>query len=138
MNIDKVMNKFLALVVLVLVSTSAFSGEYFTEGDCDGYPRVKVESLEGTCIGLVYQDMDKQVMRKPRLLTEIDDSGSFLITDMGGWSDNRGKLLLLSHSKSGVSVDTLLSKLNLPHGLSNGPDNSFLIGEKHQIIQIKK
>lgn len=118
------------------------SGYVFDPKDtsCDGYPRVKIESMPGTCVGMVLPrerainpTSGKQVVM-PRNLIQIPNSTDFLVVDMGGWKKNNGSLFLLTKNKSGMyELKNLKANLNMPHGLALGPDGFFYIGESHQI-----
>ncbi len=126
------------IVGTLLFCQHATSGIYHTTKNlCDGFPQVKVETIKGTCLGLVIQDKDKKIFKKPRKIVSVDGTSSFLVTDMGGWSDNRGSLFLIDKKHDQYEISTLLKKLNLPHGLEKGPNNTFLLGEKDKIIEFE-
>ncbi len=107
---------------------------------CDGYPRVMVETLPGTCLGLVLPrdratdpNTDKSFI-KPRTILQIPQTDQFLVVDMGGWGPKNGRLFLLSKDSRGhYGLDLLKFPLEMPHGLALGPDGFFYIGERSKI-----
>ncbi len=126
------------IVGSLLFTQQAASGIYHTTKNlCDGFPQVKVETIKGTCLGLVIQDKNKKRFKKPRKIVSVDGDGTFLVTDMGGWSDNKGTLFLIAKSGGQYDIQVLLEKLNLPHGLEKGPNNTFLLGEKDKIVEFE-
>lgn len=111
---------------------------------CDGFPRLQVETMPGTCLGLVLprdraMDADsKKPFIMPRTILQLPGTAEFLVTDMGGWKDNNGSLYWLRKNSSGVYEPKLLKTgLNKPHGLRLGPDGLVYLGESHQIIRFR-
>jgi len=107
---------------------------------CDGYPRVMVETMAGTCLGMVLprdRAMDAATQKsfvKPRTIVQIPKTNQFLVVDMGGWSPKNGRLFLLKPGTTGnYEIKLLKFGLDNPHGLSLGPDGFYYIGEKTQI-----
>ncbi len=107
---------------------------------CDGFPKLAVETLPGTCLGMVLprdhavDPANDRSFIKPRTILQIPQSKNFLVVDMGGWASNNGRLFLLYPGKSGnYDLKLLKFPLNNPHGLALGPDGYFYIGEKTQI-----
>jgi len=107
---------------------------------CDGYPRVMVETIPGTCLGMVLprdRAIDTATQKsfiKPRTIVQIPKTNQFLVVDMGGWSPKNGRLFLLKPSATGAyEIKLIKFGLDNPHGLSLGPDGFFYIGEKTQI-----
>ncbi|MGZ3723290.1 MAG: PQQ-dependent sugar dehydrogenase, partial [Bdellovibrionales bacterium] len=117
------------------------SGYLYDPSDrsCDGFPRLKVETMPGTCLGLVLpkdQAKDKasgKALVMPRTILQLKDSEDFLLTDMGGWRVNNGGLYWLRKTGQGFEVIALKTGLNTPHGLSYGPDGFIYIGETQAI-----
>jgi glucose/arabinose dehydrogenase len=104
---------------------------------CDGFPKLMVETMPGTCLGMVLP-RDQNSFIKPRTIVQIPQTRNFLVVDMGGWASKKGGLYLLSPSAKGpYEVKVLKSGLDLPHGLALGPDGFFYIGEKSQISKFK-
>src|SRR3569833_1014746 len=66
---------------------------------CDGYPRADIGMSEGLCAGLVMAPKDgafgKRQIKTPRVLFQLDDAKSWLVTDLGGWTANRGRIWLM-------------------------------------------
>ena len=106
--------------------------------DCDGYPRMSLETTSGLCVGLVATrntttSDGSRGLRFPRgIQADPHTFGAMLILDMGGWQKNRGALFRL---KDGV-LTPLLRGLNLPHGFVIGPNGDLYIGEVHRISRV--
>lgn len=115
------------------------SGYFFDPQDtsCDGYPKLKVQTLPGTCLGMVLSG--KALFKMPRTIIHIPDTDSFLVADMGGWKPKAGKLFLLrKRQNSPPVVVELLSGLDLPHGLALNPiDRLFYLGENKRITRFQ-
>lgn len=105
---------------------------YVPRGSCEGFPRLQVKVPSGYCVGLVADE--RQGLKFPRRMVEVAP-GRFWITDMGGWDANRGRLLemTIAPGTGAVSIKTLVSKLDRPHGLAIGPDGKAYIGEATRI-----
>jgi glucose/arabinose dehydrogenase len=69
----------------------------------------------------------------PRGLVELKD-GSLLIADMGGWTKNVGRVLLVARSGS-AAPKVLFTKLDRPHGITIGPDGFVYVGEVGKIFR---
>jgi glucose/arabinose dehydrogenase len=111
---------------------------------CDGFPRVMVETMPGTCLGMVLprdRAIDASTQKsfvKPRTIVQIPKTNEFLVLDMGGWSPKNGRLFWLKPSPQGpYEIKSLKIGLDSPHGLALGPDGYFYIGEKTQISKFK-
>lgn len=123
------------------------SGYSFDPRDksCGGYPRLKVQTLAGTCLGLVISqnnnldEAGKLKLKMPRLIVKVPGTEHFLVTDMGGWSPKIGRLAWLKHdASSGYSVVKVMEGLDLPHGLAfNERDQYFYLGENSRIIRFR-
>ncbi|WP_374034973.1 PQQ-dependent sugar dehydrogenase [Bdellovibrio bacteriovorus] len=107
---------------------------------CDGFPRLQVETMPGTCLGMV-MPRDRAVDRsndksfiKPRTILQVQNTQDFLVVDMGGWSPQNGRLFLMTRSGSApYEIKTLKLNLETPHGLALGPDGFYYIGERTRI-----
>jgi glucose/arabinose dehydrogenase len=101
---------------------------------CDGLAQLPVVTLDGLCLGLVAQKSAELPFKMPRTLIELPD-GKLLVTDMGGWAANRGKLWLLDYRAAKPVAIELLSGLNLPHKILYGPKGKIYLGEAHRIVR---
>ena len=97
---------------------------------CDGFPRLRVTTAPGTCLGMV---LPKSNLVMPRTLVQIKGSEDFLLVDMGGWRPNNGALYLMHKSAGRYALAPLKQKLNMPHGLAYSPDGWIYIGETDKI-----
>ncbi len=126
----------LSILCVNMLLTPVFADKYITDGtDCDGYPRVLVGTAKGMCLGLVVQASQGYPFVKPRKIIQVPNTKKFLITDMGGWSPNKGTLWLIDTAPEKPRLISLLKGLNLPHGLAIDSLGRFYVGEKHQIIR---
>ncbi|UYL10154.1 L-sorbosone dehydrogenase [Bdellovibrio sp. SKB1291214] len=111
-----------------------------TDRSCDGFPRLMVETMPGTCLGMVLprdRALDPATQKgfiKPRTILQLPGAFQFLVVDMGGWSPKNGRLFLLKAGASGTyELSLIKAGLDNPHGLRMGPDGFIYIGEKNQI-----
>lgn len=115
------------------------SGYAYDPGDrsCDGFPRLQVGTMDGTCLGLVLGQTKAAASvpwKMPRTIQQIPGTGDFLVVDMGGWVENRGALYYLRKKNDGTfDVSTLKAGLNMPHALKRGPGNFFYLGETDKV-----
>ncbi|RZA09421.1 MAG: L-sorbosone dehydrogenase, partial [Proteobacteria bacterium] len=118
------------------------SGYLYDPADrsCDGFPRLNVDTMPGTCLGLVLPQakavdpVSKKAFVMPRTLVAIPGTKEFLLVDMGGWKANNGVLFWLKPKADGqYEVRSLKTGLNTPHGLSAGPFGYFYLGESDKI-----
>lgn len=122
------------------------SGYLYDPADtsCDGFPRLAVETLPGTCLGLVLP-RDRAVEKEsnksfimPRTLAQVPGTNHFLVVDMGGWKDNNGSLYLLRPDSGGkYGLKLLKAGLNKPHGLHVNSDGFVYLGETHRISRFR-
>ncbi|WP_413559744.1 PQQ-dependent sugar dehydrogenase [Bdellovibrio sp. HCB209] len=115
-----------------------------TDRSCDGFPRLMVETMPGTCLGLVLprdRALDPATNKgfiKPRTILPLGNSNQFLVVDMGGWAPKNGRLFLLKPGVSGnYEIKLIKAGLENPHGLRLGPDNYIYIGEKNLISKFR-
>jgi|GEM_PF-364282 len=130
------------------------SGYLYDKNDksCDGFPKLEVQTMPGTCLGLVLPkdravDQHMEFLKpkesaidgnmkfvKPRVIVQVPNTQDFLITDMGSWTSNNGRLFWLRKDSHGnYSLNLLKFPLDNPHGLVFHTDGYFYIGEKKQI-----
>jgi glucose/arabinose dehydrogenase len=100
---------------------------YRTSGDCNGYPRVELNTAPGLCVGLVATGLGFA-----RGVVAVGDA--VYVADMGGWHADRGRVLRLDlHNPRNPQV--LLKGLNQPNGLAPGPDGSLYVGLAGKLIR---
>lgn len=119
--------------LLLMCSALVSAGSYTALADqCDGFPQVPVGTQTGTCLGLVATRSGKIPFRMPRSLVQTADD-KLLVLDMGGWAPLKGQLLLLDYRNPDAAAKIILTKLNLPHKILQGPDGNIYVGEAHRI-----
>lgn len=122
------------------------SGYLYDPSDrsCDGFPRLQVETLPGTCLGLVMPlsrasagDPKKNFIM-PRTIQQIPGTKEFLVVDMGGWKPNNGKVYWMKPDAKGqYQLTAVRAGLNTPHGFRLGADGFFYVGETQAISRFK-
>lgn len=100
---------------------------YRTSGDCDGYPRIGLQTAPGLCVGLVAGGLGFA-------RGVVAQGDAIYVADMGGWHANRGRILRLDRRHPGKPV-VVLKGLNEPNGLVPGPDGSLYIGLSGKVIR---
>lgn len=121
---------------------SSTNSQYQIAGTCNGLPRVKVSTAPGFCLGLV-DCGDGMVMPRQSLVL---NPSQLLVTDMGGWNPNNGKLYLLTRKGNQFQRQTLLDGKTLPaewkklmdrpHTILKGPDQKVWIGSATTIYSL--
>lgn len=117
------------------------SGYLYDPGDtsCGGFPRLKVETAPGMCLGLVMpkeralDPVEKRAFSMPRTLVQIPGTKDFIVADMGSWHVGRGALFRLTLVNGQYRLKLLKKGLNYPHAVKLGPDGKFWIGELNAI-----
>ena len=148
MNTYRFLSLFIFFFSLSLLSSFSLGGYpplHSPERDCDGLAQLPIGSIQGTCLGLLADNIQyKQLglnFKKPRKALELPKTHQILVTDMGGWAAGRGILWLLefesNHYRKLVSVSKLAEKLVLPHDIKLGIDGSIYLGEGHQITRFR-
>lgn len=118
----------IALLAVAFHPPSSAARPYQTRGQCDGFPKVSLTTLPGTCVGLVGSRLGFA-----RGLAEHE--GWIYITDLGSRSPNRGRLL-------GVQLDrpskptVLLTRLDRPGSIVVGEDGFLHIAESGRILRV--
>lgn len=108
---------------------------------CDGFPRVDIGMSDGLCAGIVMAPKEgafrSRLIKTPRVLLQLDDAKSWLVTDLGGWTAGRGKIWLMTVTAPGeAQLRALVSKLTLPHTLAVGPDGKIYVAEMNRIFRL--
>lgn len=107
---------------------AASRGSYRLDGDCDGYPRIDVQTPPGLCVGLVAHGLGR-----PRSIAAIGDD--WYVADMGGWEPRRGRLLRLpNRGRAGPQV--VLDRLDEPNTVVALPGGKLLLGVLGRIVEI--
>ena len=109
---------------------------------CDGFPRLQVDTMPGTCLGLVLSQKKavspEKAWKMPRVILPLPGSNDFLVTDMGGWAQNKGAIYLLRRAANGAYENVALkSGLNMPHALRFGPEGHIYVGETDKISRFR-
>lgn len=104
------------------------------DSNCGGFPTLRIESMSGTCVGMVKQSDDTTF--QPRVILEIPGrKNEFLITDFANWDYKNGKIWYLksSGSPNGTVMAPVLTGLSVPHQLTVGPENHIFFAEDGRI-----
>jgi glucose/arabinose dehydrogenase len=117
------------LAALCVSAAAAARDAYQTSGDCDGYPRVDVQTPEGGCVGLVASGFIF-----PRGVQPLAN-GDVLVVDMGGWGEGKGSVWRLRRLASGLKREALFRKLDRPHGIGLGPDGKVYVGAVGRVFR---
>lgn len=128
--------KTVSLLIPLSFIASGWADYQTLNSHCDGLPQLPIETTSGTCLGLLAGPDTGFV--KPRKALQVPGKTQLLVTDMGGWSDNRGVLWLLDFDTEAgfggpFAARQLATGLSLPHDIKRGPDGRFYIGEADRI-----
>ena len=105
-----------------------------SDTNCGGFPTLRIETMPGTCVGLVKQSDDTKF--HPRVIVEIPGKkNEFLISDFANWDTTQGKIWYLkSTGNFATTVMTpVLTGLSVPHQLTAGPENHIFFAEDGRI-----
>jgi glucose/arabinose dehydrogenase/uncharacterized protein YecT (DUF1311 family) len=107
-------------------------------GRCGGFPRLNIGMARGMCASLVTgptaADPTRRI-RMPRSLLELD-ANTWLVTDLGGWTGKTGAVWRLRiGADHAVTLDALVTGLQLPHSLAFGPDKRVYVSEMGRIFR---
>jgi glucose/arabinose dehydrogenase len=117
-----------ALVVVSAAAVSAAAQSYVTAGDCDGFPRVDLKSMPGSCVGLVAAHLGFA-----RGVVAIGDD--IYVADMGGWRKGHGRLLRLAHDGHAAPL-VVLDRLDEPNAIALGPSGTLYLGLLGKVVQV--
>jgi glucose/arabinose dehydrogenase len=107
--------------------TAGAAEQYAVNGDCDGFPRVGLKTMSGSCVGLVAAHLG--FIRGLAVIGQ-----DVYVADMGGWHRGKGRILRLADGgKSPPAV--LLKGLDEPNGLALGPNGSLYVGLLGKVIR---
>lgn len=134
------MRRVLVAFALALLGGAAQGQGYARDGrTCDGYPRAPIETVAGTCAGLVLAPppagapLSKRTIRMPRTLLPLAN-GDLLVSDLGAWTTGRGAVWRVTPKPGGEPVvKPVLRRLDMPHTLAVGPDGRVYVGEMSRI-----
>jgi glucose/arabinose dehydrogenase len=98
------------------------------------FPKVRLGMRQGYCAGIVASMDDGLVF--PRSIVQVPDRSLFVVSDMGGWSPGRGRLLLLDPAApAGARVKVLIGGLDFAHGLAVGIDRRIYASTDTKIFR---
>ena len=129
--------RFVCLSLFLFATGNVHSADYLLDNDklCQGFPRARIGSLEGTCVGVVF--LNHEGILRPRKILEIEPN-HFLITDMGGWVANKGSLWSLKILGPGKSeLVQLKNGLDQVHGLAMDSKKRIYFGERSKITRFE-
>lgn len=112
------------------------NGYMFNPSDtnCGGFPQLRIETMNGTCVGMIKQSDDAAF--HPRVILEIPGKNNeFLITDFAGWDNTNGKIWYLKNTGSfkTVVMTPILKGLSVPHQIIAGPEALIYFAEDARI-----
>lgn len=118
------------LLILLLASLSILilGSSLAQPQNCLGFPRLKVTTPAGLCAGVVWDGLVY-----PRGVLPLEN-GKLLVTEMGGWEENRGSLVLLSKARE-YRPQALFTRLDRPNSVILGPDGKVYVGEVGKIFR---
>ena len=105
-----------------------------TDTSCGGYPRLRIETMPGICVGLVHSDTTP--LFQPRVIVELPNRpGEFLFTDFAGWSETAGKIWYIRGGQPMAQTKPVLvlKNLSLVHQIIAGPGGRIYFSEDHSI-----
>lgn len=124
----------LGLCSILSVSTLS-AADYILDNQnlCQGFPRARINSPAGTCIGVVATAANG--LKRPRRIVEISPN-HFLVTDMGGWAKNIGSLWSIKIKDEGVAhIEKIMAKLDHLHGIAVDSKGLVYLGERGRITR---
>jgi len=126
-----------------LTLAQASTKVYQLKGRCGGLPRVDLKTPPGFCVGMVDQG-EELIM--PRGIVSLD-SNTLLLVDMGGWTQDNGRIYLFRRDSANFKRELILDKnkltsqdakiLDRPHGAAIGLDGKVYIASAGTIFRFK-
>jgi glucose/arabinose dehydrogenase len=109
-------------LAVFFLSPGTNAAELASSRECDGLPRLNVETAPGFCLGLVADRL-----KAPRGLVTLPN-GDIVVADMGGWEAGRGRVWLLRPAGRGYAKTMLFDHLDRPSSVALGPDGKIYVG----------
>lgn len=113
------------------------------DASCGGLPRLHVETMSKTCLGLAYAGPKSFTPRAIQPLPDpnpSDNVETFLVSDFASWSNTNGKLWHMRVDKSSqpwaVKLTSVLEGLSAPHQVVRGPESWIYFSEDHSIHRV--
>jgi glucose/arabinose dehydrogenase len=116
-----------------IVRREASTSTYRIRGECNGLPRIDVQTAPGFCLGLVDNG---EGLVKPRYALQVDET-HLLVTEMGGWKPYHGQIYLLTKENNKWKRSAFLNSTNVTGAakcildrtqqLLRGPDNEIYV-----------
>jgi glucose/arabinose dehydrogenase len=98
------------------------------------FPKLQIDMKSGFCAGLVASEEDG--LRFPRSIVQIPGRRQFVVSDMGGWNQADGRLLILDPSApEGARIREAITGLDYPFGLAIGPDRKVYASTDETIFR---
>jgi hypothetical protein len=134
------MQNFLLFTLVFIFTNFSFAFQYQTEGECDGYPKVKLKTAPGFCLGIVYEPntQNQQLVTplKLRWAVELKDH-SLLVSDIVSFGGRDGFVYRLFPTKGNGVSSNQLQVLFSYQAFKNLPINDFrhrLLYQPNQMI----
>jgi len=117
-----------ALLALCCGGAARATTPYVPSGSCSGFPRIGLQTMPGSCVGLVAAHLG--------FVRGVAVRGhDVYVVDMGGWVPGKGRLLRLGQDGHGAP-QVLLTGLDEPNAVAVAPDGGLYIGELGRIVHV--